>query len=89
MLFRSIEMSHEEHTWSTKNDLFIKWEPGTDASGVKDYAFILDKNPDTIPELFLKEYPIDKVNFYDLPDGIRSEERRIGKECRSRWAPYD
>src|SRR5207244_10499029 len=20
---------------------------------------------------------------------IRSEERRVGKECRSRWAPYD
>ena len=21
-------------------------------------------------------------------DGIRSEERRVGKECSSRWAPY-
>ena len=26
----------------------------------------------------------------DLPDGTRnrSEERRVGKECRSRWSPY-
>jgi len=25
----------------------------------------------------------------DLPgDGFRSEERRVGKECRSRWSPY-
>ena len=24
----------------------------------------------------------------DLPEGIRSEERRVGKECRSRWSPY-
>src|SRR2546422_4014727 len=23
-----------------------------------------------------------------LPVGIRSEERRVGKECRSRWSPY-
>src|SRR5256885_12345099 len=24
-----------------------------------------------------------------LPDGrLRSEERRVGKECRSRWSPY-
>src|SRR5260370_42048481 len=23
-----------------------------------------------------------------LPTGIRSEERRVGKECRSRWSPY-
>ena len=26
----------------------------------------------------------------DLPEGDqnRSEERRVGKECRSRWSPY-
>ena len=23
-----------------------------------------------------------------IPFGIRSEERRVGKECRSRWSPY-
>src|SRR6266498_1651606 len=23
-----------------------------------------------------------------LPIGSRSEERRVGKECRSRWSPY-
>src|SRR3989449_4086027 len=23
-----------------------------------------------------------------LPEGLRSEERRVGKECRSRWSPY-
>src|SRR2546430_3334723 len=22
------------------------------------------------------------------PKGLRSEERRVGKECRSRWSPY-
>src|SRR5260370_36169285 len=22
------------------------------------------------------------------PNGYRSEERRVGKECRSRWSPY-
>ena len=27
---------------------------------------------------------------YDITeiDGLRSEERRVGKECRSRWSPY-
>src|SRR5256885_15727272 len=24
----------------------------------------------------------------DLTDEARSEERRVGKECRSRWSPY-
>ena len=25
---------------------------------------------------------------WKLPEPIRSEERRVGKECRSRWSPY-
>ena len=33
-----------------------------------------DNTPDVIMEV-AKEYP-------------RSEERRVGKECRSRWSPY-
>ena len=28
-----------------------------------------------------------KVQVHD-PNGNRSEERRVGKECRSRWSPY-
>ena len=24
----------------------------------------------------------------DIVIGVRSEERRVGKECRSRWSPY-
>src|SRR5471032_2614651 len=27
-----------------------------------------------------------ELQFYE--QGIRSEERRVGKECRSRWSPY-
>src|SRR5262245_5632849 len=31
-----------------------------------------------------------EIDPYFSPDGkqIRSEERRVGKECRSRWSPY-
>src|ERR1041385_9337503 len=28
------------------------------------------------------------VNNQTLTGGLRSEERRVGKECRSRWSPY-
>ena len=37
---------------------------------------------------------VDKVkvastdDIATIPDGSRSEERRVGKECRSRWSPY-
>src|SRR5690554_3006466 len=27
-------------------------------------------------------------SFSDAPGGMRSEERRVGKECRSRWSPW-
>ena len=40
-------------------------------------------NPGTINE---KKALID-LNV-SLKDGDRSEERRVGKECRSRWSPY-
>src|SRR3712207_8137949 len=30
----------------------------------------------------------DRARLLGLPDGDRSEERRVGKECRSRWSPY-
>ena len=33
---------------------------------------------------YLVQFPI---KYYGL-DKIRSEERRVGKECRSRWSPY-
>src|SRR3712207_8811020 len=30
----------------------------------------------------------DGPNGSSEPDETRSEERRVGKECRSRWSPY-
>src|SRR2546429_8813884 len=31
---------------------------------------------------------VSYFNNEDQPISIRSEERRVGKECRSRWSPY-
>ena len=35
---------------------------------------------------------VDELSFDKIPlldkDTARSEERRVGKECRSRWSPY-
>ena len=34
---------------------------------------------------------LDKDEFLDMTaiaESTRSEERRVGKECRSRWSPY-
>ena len=47
--------------------------------------FGLDFVYDTIPN---KLYPFDWKTFNEYKGTIRSEERRVGKECRSRWSPY-
>src|SRR5256885_7129921 len=41
-------------------------------------------------EVEVLEQPVrDLAGFaVALDDGDRSEERRVGKECRSRWSPY-
>src|SRR2546421_12885833 len=33
------------------------------------------------------EFFLKNVSLTDRPE-VRSEERRVGKECRSRWSPY-
>ena len=38
--------------------------------------------------LFLKEAFYQHVEQLRLNVSERSEERRVGKECRSRWSPY-
>ena len=34
-----------------------------------------------------ESFGLHTTNF-DYHVGVRSEERRVGKECRSRWSPY-
>ena len=37
------------------------------------------------------EETLQAVNYRIVENGVekgRSEERRVGKECRSRWSPY-
>ena len=47
----------------------------------------------TEPLKELKEFETLSAGVHDLRgiaqiSGCRSEERRVGKECRSRWSPY-
>ena len=34
------------------------------------------------------KYALDNISFNVKKGEVRSEERRVGKECRSRWSPY-
>ena len=35
-----------------------------------------------------KEEILEEIGKVAKKENIRSEERRVGKECRSRWSPY-
>jgi len=47
----------------------------------------------SIASAFLVNFDVGILVFiaillHKMPEGFRSEERRVGKECRSRWSPY-
>ena len=37
---------------------------------------------------FLEYSSVEELKKLIVQGAIRSEERRVGKECRSRWSPY-
>ena len=47
--------------------------------------FFVDKGHDMGESSALELYAALQMIY---KDGGRSEERRVGKECRSRWSPY-
>ena len=49
---------------------------------------VCEMHPDA---LILREKDLSEKEYEELAKkvmAIRSEERRVGKECRSRWSPY-
>ena len=60
-----------------------------------DIRFIRE-NPEAVKENIQKKFQDSKLPLVDevidldakRRAAIRSEERRVGKECRSRWSPY-
>src|SRR5689334_18877929 len=50
------------------------------------YHQYLREHPGELMNL-LRDFLISVTNFFRDPEVFRSEERRVGKECRSRWSP--
>ena len=56
-------------------------EPGGMARSIRKDGYIFDYDGHLLH--FRKEYTFSLIRKL-----MRSEERRVGKECRSRWSPY-
>ena len=55
-------------------------------------TFNFSAGPAMMPEPMLEEIRDEMMNYRGsgmcVMEMSRSEERRVGKECRSRWSPY-
>ena len=58
-------------------------------SAAVDRIFAIKGRPDglALPVLVSGWEQVERV-AENIPSQARSEERRVGKECRSRWSPY-
>src|SRR2546422_7445749 len=65
--------------------IYLRWVAGPPVG--RQILFVPGKNHDRMlvrePGLFTS-----LATIVMAPDSPRSEERRVGKECRSRWSPY-
>ena len=62
-------------------------DPATDARAVPIYqttSYVFHDSQHAADRFGLR----DAGNIYGRLTNSRSEERRVGKECRSRWSPY-
>ena len=79
----------------SNSDSFIKFVdvPLEEIDKLDGYDFVLTwgmglRINDEQRETFLKIAEKVPTHFISVTSLCRSEERRVGKECRSRWSPY-
>ena len=71
---RVLGADRKENGYMTGNGYMVTWTYGNMLS------LAMPKDSGTA-RVEWKDFPL-------LPPSFRSEERRVGKECRSRWSPY-
>ena len=68
-------------------------EAAIDLAGICSYVTVLEFMPELKADVVLQQKvrSLPNVEVFTnvaTEDLTRSEERRVGKECRSRWSPY-
>ena len=69
---------------------YIKKQEKSQINNLTLHLKKLEKEEQTKPKVSRrKEIKIrSEINEIETKKTVRSEERRVGKECRSRWSPY-
>ena len=56
---------------------------------VNYYSYLTTNQADSQPGWAKKDrFDSSNTTLSRIKNHVRSEERRVGKECRSRWSPY-
>src|SRR5256885_3764610 len=87
--------SRRRHTrlqgdWSSdvcSSDLVLD-ELGAVDGGDEEFGFVAGGTGSVVHRAAETALENRTIDFAEFGGGGRSEERRVGKECRSRWAPY-
>ena len=88
MIFQTFDLGHKE---GDKVNLPLMREGRLDAAFMVAYIPQGDRNAAALQKA--TDYATDRLTQVieqakRYPHLLRSEERRVGKECRSRWSPY-
>src|SRR3989449_9146119 len=81
-----IDRGYRIRAWNRKRETGTEGVAREDAVG-REVFEVLDRQP---RELLKREFDrvFDTGEIQEVEVETRSEERRVGKECRSRWSPY-
>ena len=56
---------------------------------IEQNIVIIDENGNEYARISMDKFMEESMRLLeDIKNAKRSEERRVGKECRSRWSPY-
>ena len=80
----------EVFTWGTRGQYF--WDGNKRTSLMLANKILISAGAGimTITDKYMEQFNVLLLEYYNTGKSseLRSEERRVGKECRSRWSPY-
>ena len=75
-----------------KRKKLLNFKENKYAAAMKDETMVVLKECNSVTEAEIIKSILDSAGIWSMINNenmsARSEERRVGKECRSRWSPY-
>ena len=86
----SFDRDASKLAWAdTDGDHYVNWPVSPAEVSTVEYTVPRDGHSDAIQHVWDTSRGTSRTEWRLLSAAVwRSEERRVGKECRSRWSPY-